>query len=103
MNRFISIGLLIALCVLYADNAQAQSKTDSLQLEVRKATSDSSRIIALIELSSAFQFTDISKSLNLAEEAINLANKTTRQQDKAKAFRNKGTLEGINHDSHATN
>jgi signal transduction histidine kinase len=98
MNRYLLISLIIARCVLNVSNSQAQSKIDSLQLELKKATSDSSKIIALIELSSAYQFTDISKSLDLADEAINLANKTNRQQDKAKAFRNKGTLEGIRGD-----
>lgn len=96
--KSIALLIFIALSFMKFEPLHAQSKIDSLGTRLKESTNDSIRLNLLVELSSEYQFVDISKGLKLAEEAIGIGEKKDWAWGKAMAYRNKAKLEGIKGD-----
>lgn len=98
-QKSLFIGL-IALFILHS-NAWAQGnkdRADSLTNEIAKTTSDSIRLVNLIELSKEYQFNDFTRARNLVEEAYQLAEAKNFIWGKLEALKQKSFLSTIRGD-----
>ena len=95
MRRF---GLHIALVLLASVPAWSQTLIDSLESTLKTDLPDSSKIVVLINLSREYQYTNINKSRELAENAISLAEQTNLPARKIRAYQNLGALYAISGD-----
>ncbi len=92
------IALNIALVLFSSFSAMGQTLIDSLESTLNTAIPDSSKIMVLINLSREYQYTNINKSRELAENAINIAEKTNFPRKKIRAYQNLGALYAISGD-----
>jgi Signal transduction histidine kinase len=93
--RFIQTYILLSvLC----SAAYCQVSVDSLELALNKRMPDSSRISALITLSREYQYTNINKSRELAEDALKIAEANHIRKQKVLAYQNLGALYAISGD-----
>ena len=90
--------LHIILVLLCSASAGAQGLIDSLESELKRDLPDTSRISVLICLSREYQYTNINKSRELAENALKIAETSTHRKHKIKAYQNIGTLYAISGD-----
>lgn len=97
MRFIVSYIILIFLCPLFA-RAQAQSTIDSLESALNKDLPDSSRISILISLSREYQYTNINKSREFAENAVKIAEERNSRKQKIRAYQNLGALYAIGGD-----
>ena len=91
-------GLHIVLILLSSASAGAQTTIDSLESALQKHPDDTSRISILITLSLEYQYTNINKSRELAENALKLAESKNFRKQKVRAYQNIGTLYSISGD-----
>jgi signal transduction histidine kinase len=91
-------GLHIFLIFLSSGSAGAQSIIDSLESTLQKRLDDTIRIAALISLSREYQYTNINKSRELAENALKIAESKNLRRQKVRAYQNIGTLYSISGD-----
>lgn len=89
------ILLIIILC---AGGGRAQSNIDSLELILQRELPDTSRIAVLISLSREYQYTNINKSRELAESALQIAEGNPSRRQKILAYQNIGGLYAISGD-----
>ena len=94
--RFLSTYIILSL--LGSGVAPAQSPVDSLQSALRRELPDSTRIATLINLSREFQYSNINKSRELAEDALKIAEATNIRRQKVRAYQNLGGLYAISGD-----
>ena len=96
--RFIVLYIVLTfLCPLFA-RAQDQSTIDSLESMLNKDQPDSSRISMLIRLSREYQYTNINKSREFAENAVKIAEAINSKKQKIRAYQNLGALYAISGD-----
>lgn len=89
------ILLIIMLC---AGGSRAQDNIDSLELTLQRELPDTSRIAVLISLSREYQYTNINKSRELAEDALKIAEGNNFKKQKIRAYQNIGSLYAISGD-----
>lgn len=87
--------MLILLCPVVA---LTQATIDSLETALSLNPPDSSRISLMISLSREYQYTNINKSRELAENALKIAEKKNLKKQKIKAYQNIGALYAISGD-----
>lgn len=90
-------GFYIALILLGSLGARAQA-IDSLESALNRDLPDSSRIAVLISLSREYQYTNINKSRELAENALKIAESKNFKKQKIIAYQNIGALYAIGGD-----
>jgi len=88
----------IILSLLGIGMASAQSPIDSLQSVLKSDLPDSTRIATLISLSREFQYSNINKSRELAENALKIAEALNIRKHKVRAYQNLGGLYAISGD-----
>lgn len=76
----------------------AQGIIDSLESELKKNLHDSNRVSVLITLSREYQYANINKSRELAENALSIAENNNIQKQKIRAYQNIGALYSISGD-----
>ena len=91
-------GLHILLIFLCSASAGAQATIDSLESALKKSIADTSRISVLISLSREYQYTNINKSRELAENAVKIAEGKNFRRQKIQAYQNIGALYSISGD-----
>jgi signal transduction histidine kinase len=90
--------LYITLFLFSATGARAQRILDSLESALRNNVPDSNRVSLLIGLSREYQYTNIVKSRELAENALKLAEGNNFRRQKIHAYQNIGQLYAISGD-----
>src|SRR5690606_10296045 len=88
----------IILLLLVSATATAQGVIDSLESELKTDLSDTSRIAALIRLSNEYQYTDIDRSRELAEQALRIAENNRHTKAKIRAYQTIGALYALSGD-----
>ena len=78
--------------------ARAQARIDSLEYVLKQDLADSSRVAVLINLSLEYQYTNINRSRELAENALKLAENKDLGKQKIRAYQNIGALYAIGGD-----
>lgn len=89
MKKRASIFVLFILCILCLQNkviAQDFKKRDSLEISIKKATTESSKATSMVILSDELAQYDIKKSTVYAEEAIKIARKINNPKTEAEAL-----------------
>ena len=95
--RFTCIHIIIFLTGRFA--AFGQEPIDSLERQLKKTdVPDSSRIAMLISLSREYQYTNINKSRDLAENALKIAEAKNIRKQKLRAYQNLGALYSVSGD-----
>jgi tetratricopeptide (TPR) repeat protein len=86
--------MVVAVFVLAYHNSFCQGKTkvDSLMLHLKAAESDSSKVSITIELSQFYAASDLSKALEYAENAVELAEKAANAEMLSKSLNNIGNV-----------
>lgn len=92
------IGLYVALILLCAGSAGAQAVVDSLESVLTEGIADTSRISVLISLSREYQYTNMNKSRELAENAVKIAETKDFKKQKIHAYQNIGALYSLSGD-----
>lgn len=93
-----SVLVHIALCLLNCAMVLAQAPVDSLESALKNDMPDSSRIETLIRLSREYQYTNINKSRELAEQALKIAEAKNIRRQKTRAYQNLGSLYAVSGD-----
>lgn len=75
-----------------------QSRIDSLESELKKPLTDSSRVSVMISLSQEYQYTNMTKSRELAESALKIAENRNLRKQKIRTYQNIGALYSISGD-----
>lgn len=91
-------GLHILLIFVSSASAVAQTAVDSLESLLQKRLDDTSRISVLISLSREYQYSNIDKSRDLAENALRIAESKDFPRHKVHAYQNIGTLYSVSGD-----
>ena len=78
--------------------AVGQTSIDSLEAVLKKKLPDSVRISTLINLSREFQYTNINKGREFAEQALKVAESADIKSQKVRAYQNLGGLHSIGGD-----
>ena len=94
--RLICIHSFVLLLSFSA--AFGQEPIDSLELALKQDLPDSSRIATLIRLSREYQYTNISKSRDLAVHALKIAETAKLRKQQVRAYQNLGSLYSISGD-----
>ncbi len=94
--RYTCIHIVILL--LSVSHLLAQAPADSMESVLTQNMPDSTRIMTLINLSREYQYTNISRSRELAEKAVRLAEAQDFQKQKIRAYQNLGSLYAISGD-----
>lgn len=84
--------------MLCAGGGRAQNNIDSLELALQRELPDTSRIAVLISLSREYQYTNIGRSRELAENALKIAEGSNSRRQKIRAYQNIGGLYAISGD-----
>jgi len=92
------ILLFLFSILLWSGAGLAQPGIDSLESDLDKNLSDSSQISALISLSRKYQYTNIIRSRELAENALKIAENSNIPKQKIRAYQNIGALYAISGD-----
>lgn len=95
MGRII---LYLFLTLLPTAYAWGQQRIDSLESALKTELPDSNRIMVLINLSREYQYTNITHSRELAENALRLAEQLNFPNRKIRAYQNLGALYAISGD-----
>ncbi len=91
------VGLLLfALAILHP--SYGQSLIDSLENKLKSNITDSLKVNTLIELSREYQYSDLKKSLTLAEQAVKISESKELGITRAKAYHILGTYLGVSGD-----
>jgi tetratricopeptide (TPR) repeat protein len=90
--------LTILLCVFHFGVIRSQHVIDSLERELQKTLPDTTRIALLISLSHKYQYSNISKSRELAENALKIAEEKNLRREKIRSYQNIGALYSISGD-----
>jgi signal transduction histidine kinase/predicted negative regulator of RcsB-dependent stress response len=90
--------LYLSLIIVASGSLRGQGSIDSLESVLAGDLSDSSRISALISLSREYQYTNINKSRELAEDALKIAERSKLDKQKVRAYQNIGSLYSISGD-----
>jgi signal transduction histidine kinase/predicted negative regulator of RcsB-dependent stress response len=90
--------LFAILFLLSVTSSFGQSKIDSLQAELEKNPTDSTRARILIRLSGQYQYQDIAKAKEHAEEALKIAERLSNQKLHIRALQNIAILHTISGD-----
>jgi signal transduction histidine kinase/tetratricopeptide (TPR) repeat protein len=95
-----SFFLVCLLGIGCTRNLSAQSATtlDSLNAQLQGSLSDSVRILVLIATSQEYQYSDLQKSFDFAEQAIKLAEEKNLPWGKARAYKNIGNFYSVRGD-----
>ncbi len=94
----ISRLLYIAILLLSQSAVTAQTRIDSLESVLNNNLPDSSRIETLIRLSREYQYANINRSRELAENALKMAEALNVARLKIRAYQNLGALYSISGD-----
>lgn len=94
--RFFCTYIILAL--LGPATVTAQTPIDSLESALKTNLPDSSRIAILISLSREFQYTNINRSREHAENALKIAEARNIRKQKVRAYQNLGALYAISGD-----
>ncbi|HET9487534.1 MAG TPA: tetratricopeptide repeat-containing sensor histidine kinase [Chryseosolibacter sp.] len=86
------------MLLLLAGAVRGQATIDSLESALATNIADSSRISVLIDLSREYQYTDIGRSRELADNALKIAEENNFQKQKIRAYQNIGALYSISGD-----
>jgi len=90
--------ILVAICLIF-ESVQSQTPQDSLVTQLKQANADSTKLNILFKLIDDYQFIDISKSLEFAEQAIEIAEiEKGSTPNKGNAYKNYGSLKSIQGD-----
>jgi signal transduction histidine kinase len=89
------IVLFLLIC---QGSLRAQGTIDSLEAVLQSTLPDTSRIAVLISLSREYQYTNINKSRELAENALRLAESKNNKRQQVFAYQNIGGLYSISGD-----
>ena len=77
---------------LVAGVAAAQDKIDSLEAVLNKSLPDSTRVAALLALSTEYEYVDVTKSRQLTEEAIRISESKSLDKQKINAYQSMGSI-----------
>lgn len=91
-------SLYIILMFICPAVTRAQVAVDSLESALNEGLPDSSRIAVLISLSREYQYTNINRSRELAEDALKIAETNNFKKQKIRAYQNIGQLYAISGD-----
>ncbi|HEU5145776.1 MAG TPA: tetratricopeptide repeat protein, partial [Chryseosolibacter sp.] len=94
--RFFCTYIIISL--LGSGAVTGQTPIDSLESVLKKDLPDSTRIAVLINLSREFQYTNINRSREHAEQALKFAEVRNIRKEKVRAYQNLGALYAISGD-----
>lgn len=84
----VSAACMLFACVPFCSPAQTSlPRTDSLEIELSKAGSDSMKIALHIELSKVYQFIDYPKAKQLIDEAVGIAEEKGLNESLLKAYK----------------
>jgi signal transduction histidine kinase len=95
MGRTIFFLFLALLPTVYG---WGQQRIDSLESALKSELPDSNRVMVLINLSREYQYTNINRSRELAENALKLAEQLNFPSRKIRAYQNLGALYAISGD-----
>jgi signal transduction histidine kinase len=90
--------LLFSVLFLCWSESNAQRKIDSLQAVLQTSLPDSSRIKALVDLASLYEYVDVTKSRAYSEEAITLAENTNLPALKSIAYKSMASIYRVSGD-----
>lgn len=90
--------LYLSLIIVASGSLRGQGSIDSLEAVLARDLADSSRISVLISLSREYQYTNINKSRELAENALKIAEINKLDKQKVRAYQNIGSLYSISGD-----
>ena len=90
--------LTFLLFVFHFGVLRGQAVIDSLERELQKTLPDTTRISLLISLSHKYQYSNISKSRELAESALKIAEAKNLRREKIRSYQNIGALYSISGD-----
>jgi signal transduction histidine kinase len=79
----------------------AQEKIDSLESVLKKDLQDTTRVRTLLDLSTEYEYVDVTKSRKLTEEAIKLIEDKNLGQSKSIAYQSLGSVYRVGGDFHA--
>jgi signal transduction histidine kinase len=79
----------------------AQKKIDSLESVLKKDLQDTTRVRTLLDLSTEYEYVDVTKSRKLTEEAIKLIEEKNLGQSKSIAYQSLGSVYRVGGDFHA--
>lgn len=80
------LSILMTISVITGFSQQKNNLIDSLELELKKAKTEKSKINTMLHLSDAYTFEDFQKSLKYAEDAVSLAEKLNDTFTKYRAY-----------------
>jgi signal transduction histidine kinase len=96
LKKLFFVHLLAACCSI--GSLFAQSTLDSLNNKLKEKLGDSTRITTLIDASQEYQYTNLQKSFDYAEEAIKIAEDKDLPWGKAWTYKNIGNFYAIRGD-----
>ena len=88
----------LILLLLSTTAVRGQEAIDSLEAALKRNMPDSSRITMLISLSKKYQYSNINRSRELAENALKIAEAKNIHRQKIRAYQNLGTLYAVSGD-----
>jgi tetratricopeptide (TPR) repeat protein len=86
------VVVVVFLLAQHISFCQEKAVVDSLMLQLKAAESDSSKIYTNIELSRLYLTSDLSKALEYAENAVELAEKSGNSEMLSKSLNNIGNV-----------
>jgi signal transduction histidine kinase/predicted negative regulator of RcsB-dependent stress response len=86
--RFVGSMLIFLLCKA----GLAQQRLDSLEAVLDKSIPDSARVQTLLELSTEYEYVDVTKSRAYTEDAIRIIEEKKLTGSKARAYQNMGSI-----------
>jgi signal transduction histidine kinase/predicted negative regulator of RcsB-dependent stress response len=86
------------MLLLLSGAVRGQATIDSLESALAANIPDSSRVTVLISLSREYQYTNINKSRELADNALKIAEENNFKKQKIRAYQNIGALYSISGD-----
>jgi len=89
-TRLFFIALSFVFCL--PTFGQNQQKLDSLEKELRNQTSDSTRILTLVELSEAYEYSDYNQAKKYADQALSIAEQKNWAWAKGVTYKQQATL-----------
>jgi len=86
------IGFIVILLLTVVSVCRGQSVIDSLETKLRGTTSDSIRMVLLLELSTRYQYIDFGKAENYAEQGLRIAEQKNWGWAKIRAYEQTAVL-----------
>jgi signal transduction histidine kinase len=97
INNVAVLMILLSVSTL----SLGQRKIDSLEAQLKKNLPDTSRVSTLLQLSTEYEYVDVTKSRKLTEEAIQLIEDKKLTNSKASAYQSMGSIYRVGGDFHA--